>query len=199
MKQNIKIQQGSTFEWVVRWQSRDSVFATITAITKAAPPLITATAHGIPDGWKGAFTNVRGMTELNAENDPPDLTDDYYEFDVTDANTLSPKGVDATGFGTYTSGGIIRYFEPVDLDGYTARMHIRQSLAATTTLLELTTANARIALDNTVKTITLSISATDTAALDFTAGVYSLELVSGDGEVAEILNGSVTLVKEVTR
>jgi len=199
MKKNIRIQQGSTFEWVVRWQSRTVAFAAITDITKAAPPVITATGHGMPDGWKGAITNVRGMTELNAANDPPDTGEDYYEFDVTDANTLSPKGVDATGFGTYTSGGVIRYFEPVDLDGYTARMHIRQSLTATTTLLELTTENARIALDNVAKTITLTISATDTAALSFTSGVYSLELVSGSGEVAEILTGSVTLVKEVTR
>ncbi len=199
MKKNIRIQQGSTFEWVVRWQSREVAFAAITAITKAAPPVITATAHGMPNGWRGAITNVRGMTDLNAASDPPDPVDDYYEFEVTDANTLSPKGVDATGFGTYTSGGVIRYYEPVDLSGYTARMHIRQSLTATTTLLELTTENGRIALDNTAKTITVTIDAVDTAALDFTSGVYSLELVRSTDEVAEILVGTVTLVKEVTR
>lgn len=198
MKKNIKIQQGSTFEWVVRWESKTTAFAAITAITKAAPPVITAPSHGIPDGWRAAIANIRGMTQLNAEEDPPG-SDDFYEFEVTDANTLSPKGVDATGFGTYVSGGVLRFFEPVDLAGYTARMHIRQSLTATTTLLELNTENSRIAIDNTAKTITLTISATDTAALTFTSGVYSLELVSGSGEVVEILYGTVTLVKEITR
>lgn len=198
MKQDIRIQQGSTFEWVVRWESREVSFAVISAATKAAPPALTATSHGMPGGWRGAITNMRGMTELNAEDDPPSAAD-YYEFEVVDANTVKPKGIDGTGFGTYTGGGVIRYNTPVDLTGYTARMHVRQSLTAETTLIELTTENDRIAIDASNKTITLTIAADDTAELGFTSGKYSLELVSSTGEVTQILFGSVTLVKEVTR
>jgi hypothetical protein len=56
-----------------------------------------------------------------------------------------------------------------------------------------------IALDDTVKTILLTISATDTAALTFLAGVYDLELVSGSGVVTQILKGNITVDTEVTR
>ncbi|MBK8773003.1 MAG: hypothetical protein IPM06_21580 [Rhizobiales bacterium] len=47
-----------------------------------------------------------------------------------------------------------------------------------TELLRLDTTNARIALDNAAKTIALTISAADTAAITWLEGVYDLELVS---------------------
>lgn len=202
MKKKLIIDQGSTFEAVVRWESADVTFKTVTAITKAAPPVLSVASHGVPEGWRVALTNILGMTELNAANDPaekPPEAADYYTASVVTSGSISLDGVDATGFGTYVSGGILRYFEPVNLSGFTARMHIRSSLTATTTLLELTTENSRIALDNTAKTITLTISATDTALLTFTSAVYSLELVSGAGVISKVLFGTVSLIKEVTR
>ncbi|MGH9892810.1 MAG: hypothetical protein ACREA0_12630 [bacterium] len=115
------------------------------------------------------------------------------------ANTVELGSIDASGFSTYTSGGILRYNQPTDLAGYTARMHIRATQSAATTLIELTTANSRIALDNVLKTITLTISATDTAAITWTAGVYDLEMVSAGGVVTRLLEGSVSISEEVTR
>jgi len=90
---------------------------------------------------------------------------------------------------------------PVDLTGYTARMHIRDSVDDAATLLELTTENSRIVLDGSAGTIQLSISATDTAAISFTQGVYDLELVdTGDtGEVTRLTYGGVEVRPEVTR
>jgi hypothetical protein len=87
----------------------------------------------------------------------------------------------------------------VNLTGFSARMHIRSTVDATTTILELTTANSRIALGGAAGTITLTVSATDTAALTDEEGVYDLELVSGGGVVTRLLEGSVQITKEVTR
>ena len=86
------------------------------------------------------------------------------------------------------------------LASYTARMHIRASKDSTTTILELTTSNGRIALADTSPNLTLTISKTDTAALSgWTHAVYDLEVESGGGVVDRLLEGSVHLSLEVTR
>lgn len=87
----------------------------------------------------------------------------------------------------------------VNLTGYTARMQVRQSKASDTVLLELTTANGRIALGGSAGTIDLSLNATTTAAITWKRGVYDLELVASNGVVKRLLEGEVTVSKEVTR
>lgn len=87
----------------------------------------------------------------------------------------------------------------VNLTGYTARMQIRPTAASATTTLSLTTENARIALGGAAGTITLSISATDTAAIAAGRYVYDLELVSAGGIVTRLLQGIVTVSANVTR
>ena len=195
---DLTILKGATFTRVLRWESATVVFKTISGITKAAPPVITATSHGAPDGWRVAITNVLGMTQINAANNPP-KNNQYKKAALLSSSTVSLPSVDASGYSTYTSGGILRYNQPVDLDGYTARMHIRESQGAATTLLELTTENSRIALDNTLKTITLTILATVTDDIDWTSGVYDLELVSAGGVVTRLVEGAVSVSEEVTR
>jgi tRNA threonylcarbamoyladenosine modification (KEOPS) complex Pcc1 subunit len=87
----------------------------------------------------------------------------------------------------------------INLTGYTARMQVRSTLESATTVVELTTANDRIALGGTAGTITLTISATDTAGLTAGRGVYDLELVSGSGIVTRLLQGVATISRNVTR
>jgi hypothetical protein len=87
----------------------------------------------------------------------------------------------------------------INLTGYTARMHVRTDIDAATPFLQLTTENSRIALGGVAGTITLTISATDTAAITNTSGVYDLELVSGAGVVTRLLEGNIIITKEVTR
>ena len=80
-----------------------------------------------------------------------------------------------------TFSQVITYKESsvaVNLTGYTARMQVRATLESASTLVELTTANSRIALGGAAGTITLTISATDTAALTAGRGVYDLEGVA---------------------
>ena len=87
----------------------------------------------------------------------------------------------------------------VNLTGYTARMQIRATAEASTALIELTTENGRIALGGTAGTITLTISATDTAALTAGRAVYDLELVAANGTVTNLLGGVVTIPRNITR
>lgn len=86
-----------------------------------------------------------------------------------------------------------------DLDGYIARMQVRSTFASTTTILDLTVDNGGITV-NDDDTITILISATDTAALDFTdTARYDLEIQDASEVVTRLLYGKVTLKLEVTR
>ena len=95
---------------------------------------------------------------------------------------------------TYKESGVA-----INLTGYTARMQVRATLESASTLVELTTANSRIALGGAAGTITLTIAAADTAALTAGRGVYDLELVSGSGIVTRLLQGVCTISRNVTR
>ncbi|MFA5322332.1 MAG: ubiquitin-activating E1 FCCH domain-containing protein, partial [Smithella sp.] len=75
----------------------------IEGITAANPVVVTATAHGIPDGTKILFRNVGGMTELN-----------HHVFITSGATAdsfhlhgYSGANLDGSGYSAYTSGGII--------------------------------------------------------------------------------------------
>jgi hypothetical protein len=88
-----------------------------------------------------------------------------------------------------------------NLTGYTARMKIKQFVTDTASLVELTTENGRITIDpdqvaNTGE-MSLALSATVTASLDFDQGVYDLELINGS-VVERLLEGKVRLRREVT-
>lgn len=87
----------------------------------------------------------------------------------------------------------------VDLSGYTARMHIRRYVNSESPEVILTTENGRITLGGADGTITLSLSAAETSAVDIPNGVYDLELESADGHVTRLLEGTVTFSREVTR
>jgi hypothetical protein len=89
---------------------------------------------------------------------------------------------------------------PVNLTGYTARMQVRSTMESATVLIELTTgADGRIVLGGSAGTITMTIAATDTAALTAGRAVYDLELVSGGGIVTRLIQGVCTISRNVTR
>ncbi len=88
----------------------------------------------------------------------------------------------------------------IDLTGFTARMHMRDTLEATTPFLTLTTENGGITLGGAAGTVDLLASAAATSAISATSGVYDLELVASDGvTVTRLLEGLVTISPEVTR
>ena len=100
----------------------------------------------------------------------------------------------------------------VDLSGYTARMHIRDTYGGSL-LIELSTTNGYILLEadtvlNTVTSlqdatgvVTLHIpSAVSTAGIPtyLQAGVYDLELIDAGGEVHRVLQGAIVFNQNVT-
>ena len=113
---------------------------------------------------------------------------------ATTYDILIEQGATFSQLVTYKESGVA-----VNLTGYTARMQVRSTLESASTIVELTTANGRIALGGAAGTITLTISATDTAALTAGRGVYDLELVSGSGIVTRLLQGVATISRNVTR
>jgi hypothetical protein len=92
--------------------------------------------------------------------------------------------------------------DPYDIGNYTARMHVRTTANAASTIVELTTENGRITLGNTTATkgqVNLLIAANTTANLTAGLYVYDLELVSNTGVVDRILEGNFKVSAEVTR
>lgn len=88
---------------------------------------------------------------------------------------------------------------PINVTGYTARMHVRELANSASTILELTTSNTTITLGGATGTIDLLVSANTTANLTPGLYVYDLEMVSGGGEVSRIVEGNFVVKAEVTR
>jgi len=88
----------------------------------------------------------------------------------------------------------------IDLTGFTARLHMRETVDAATPFLTLTTENGGIALGGIAGTIALLATATATAAITAMEGVYDLELIASDGvTIMRLIEGMVFVVPEVTR
>jgi hypothetical protein len=104
-KLNLTIEQGKTFQRLLRWETTPLVYKAVSAITQAAPARVTATAHGVPPGWNVALTGVRGMTEINASQIPPKDAD-MHQATVIDANTLELNTVSAADFSAYAGAAI---------------------------------------------------------------------------------------------
>jgi len=88
---------------------------------------------------------------------------------------------------------------PRNLSGYTARLQIRPTASSDVTYVGMTTGGGGITITAGTGTINLLLSATATAALTFTQAVYDLEAESSSGVVTRLMQGRVTLSREVTR
>lgn len=89
--------QGSSISVVVGFAA-DSPSKAISGATRANPCVVSSTNHGLSNGDVVRITGVVGMDELNNEL-----------FVVANKQTSSfeLEGVDSTGYGQYTSGGLI--------------------------------------------------------------------------------------------
>ena len=88
---------------------------------------------------------------------------------------------------------------PVDLTGYTARMQFRATKESSVFFHEATTANTGLVLDVLIGKVTLIINDADSTAFTDYSGFYDLEIESAGGAVTRIVEGKVTINKEVTR
>ena len=111
-----------------------------------------------------------------------------YDLEIKQGATLSLTATWRDSAGT-----------AVNLGGYTARAQVRETYASSSAIISLTD-TAGITLGGAAGTITLTVSATTTAALTAPwAGVWDLELVSGGGVVTRLLEGAATVTPEVSR
>ncbi len=85
----------------------------------------------------------------------------------------------------------------INLTGYSARMHVRREIGDTDTVLELSSGSG-LTLGGSAGTVAVEIAAADTVDLSGVY-VYDLEVESGDGVVTRLIQGSITVVPEVTR
>jgi hypothetical protein len=191
-KINYKIYQGSTFQQTFRWESETKVYVPISAIAKSAPCVITTTTpHSLPVGWRFKVAGG-GMKELYPTSDT------YHIATNTTSTNVTINQVNSLAYTPYTSGGVIEYNQPIDLSTYSARMQIRESVDSPTVIYEASTAIGQISLDNTYKTITITILGSVTQTFNFSTAVYSVELFSS-ANVLSFLVGNLTLVPEITR
>jgi len=90
------------------------------------------------------------------------------------------------------------------LTSYDARLQVRASYGATSTLINCTVANSKLVIAS--NTITLVLVPADTSSIRFADKddetldcVYDLEIIAPSGSVYKPARGSFTLTREVTR
>lgn len=194
---NFRMYQGSTFNQMFRWESKTLEYATIESINKSAPCLLTVhTGQPTPPpSWRVRITGAGGMKEINL-NDQPEA---YYISTNTIGRDVTINEINSVNYGVYTSGGVLSWYEPVPLIGYTAQLQIRKNISSADIITELTSADGDIVFDNVDKTIQVKIAKEITRDFDFTTAVYSFELTDQDDNTVTFLQGNITLIKEVTR
>jgi hypothetical protein len=191
-KKDLVITKGKTFSQVIRWEEQPFVYKAITAITQAAPVRITSATHGVPDGWRIMIESVKGMTQINS-------TTEWRKATVIDPNTIEINDINSLDFKAYASGGVVKYYTPVSMAGFTGRMTIKDKVGGTAIASSVgVSPTLTVTVDDNAKTIQITMTATNAAALTAKKGVYDLEMVSGTGVVTGILYGSVTIDSEVT-
>lgn len=189
-KQDFCVGAGETFQPIIRWGSDVLISKPITAATQAAPVVVTAVGHGVPDGWRVAVVSVKGMTQLNAQKFPPVGTD-WNKATVLTADTVQLNKINTADYAAYTSGGFLVYNTPVSLLGITAVMTIRDAPITGNVLTTLTSSPASgLTLNDTTKQI-LPVLAT--AGLTWSVGYYDLELTDAGGKVTQLLTGTITV------
>jgi len=109
------------------------------------------------------------------------------------------QGVDLSKTFTWkNSSGVA-----INISGYTIRMMARNDYGDVTPVISLSTAaplsGIAIVGDGSAGQFTITMTAAATAILNFSSLKYDLEAVSGAGVVTRLLEGTITLSKEITR
>ena len=166
----LRIVQGKRFLKVFRWPLETKIYKAISAMPQKTPVRLTVTGHGVPDGWTVKITGVKGPSQLN---------DRQVAATVVDADTLEFNALNAGDMPDYVSGGFVEFQQPVDLTGYTGRVVLKAAVTDADPVLELSSANGRLAIDVANSKITFDVTADDTAALTALSGTWDWEMTKG--------------------
>lgn len=188
--QNFCVGAGETFQPIIRWGSEVLISKPITGISQAAPVVVTAVGHVVPDGWQVAVVSAKGMLQINAASFPP-AGADWHKATVLTADTVQLNKVNSADYAAYLSAGFLVYNTPVTLAGMTGVLTIRDAPVVGNILVSLTSSPAAgLTLNDTTKQI-LPVLAT--AGLLWSTGYYDLELTDAGGVVTQLLTGTITI------
>ncbi|MEG9556862.1 hypothetical protein ACTMQP_21235 [Pseudomonas aeruginosa] len=178
----LRIEKGATFRDALRIMQPSLVYRQITQIAPTAPVQLTIPGHGVPGTWLAWADGVQGMPELNRArrrqlpHRVASIDDDTIEINLLSAVGLAPVG------------GQLIYQPPVDLAGAEVRMQIRDAPGGTV----LMTLALGSGLDLAgAGTISREISASATAALEWSAAVYDVDVTYPDGTVHRYYSGPI--------
>lgn len=178
----LEIVRGQANAWTFGLgQSGQYRYAAISAATQAAPCVLTAASHGVPEGWVYTVEGARGMTALNRP--------EYSLAKVLDPDRLEINDLNTTNAPPYSGGGVIRYEVPMDLsDVVAARAQLRAGVGVAAALLTLTLEPGEgLSLDVQRSAVELEVSEAQATALAVESGVWDLELLTAAGAVIKPL------------
>lgn len=186
---DLRIIQGATLRKPLLLMQPRYEYRPIAAIQKTAPLRLSVPAHGMPAGWPCWVEGVTGWSALNRDKN----RERFRLAAVIDADTLEFNELNGTTQNA--SGGHLVYRLPLDMTGASARLQIRDVSGAL--LLELSTATGGLQANGPGR-LMLSLTAAQTASINWQAGLYDLELTMADGSVDRWMQGAVSVSKEQT-
>lgn len=194
---SLAIRRGSSHRWMMRWAQPRLAYITGVTLNATAPFTITATAHGLPDGWLVAIQNATGgFASFNA--DSPPASSQYLRADVVDGTTLAVNRVNAVGFKPSQPATLV-YRKPHDLTGCTARAQMRKKINSPDPVLAFTSELAGgIIIDTLMSATTLQFTEAQTRSVPAGSYVMDIELVMPDGSVLATSVIDVEVTDEVT-
>jgi hypothetical protein len=87
----------------------------------------------------------------------------------------------------------------VDLTGYTAAMQFRESYSSAAATVSLTSPSGGIVITAATGTISVTVSAANTALLTAQTYVYDLEITDGAGVVTRVVQGKALIAFQATK
>jgi hypothetical protein len=189
-EQDFCVALGETFRPTLRWASDTLVSVPITGITQAAPAVVTAPNHGMPNGWPCAVVAAQGMIQINASRYPP-RGEDWQKGTVVDVNTVQLNRVSSADYSAYTSGGFLIYQQPQSLAGVTAKMTVWDTPEENDTpLVTLLSTSSGIIIDPVAMTLTPILQ---TAGLSWQIGYFRFDVTDNTGAVTQLMTGTLTI------
>lgn len=185
--QAMRLIRGATYRDTRRLMQPRKEYRPVTAIAAEAPLRLTVPAHGLAGDWLAWVTGTTGLGDLNrtpGRQNP-------HRVEVIDADTLAINNLSGAGANPAAGAGQLIYQPPVDLTGAAARLVIRTAEEGGATLLEL--ASGAGISSAAPGSLSVEMSAEQTAAIAWTSGWYHLEVEFSDGTVSRFFRGPVTV------
>lgn len=113
-----------------------------------------------------------------------------------EADLIIYQGASFDKVFTLSEDGVVK-----NLTGYEARMSIKELVTDTTAIITLTSSPAAgITITALAGQLRIVMTPTQTKALNFEVAYYDIEIyTAADAEVLRVLQGTVTLSKEITK